>query len=235
MRPGLALAATAVCLWLPSGSLLAHKDDYLGDTFVYVTLARRELELEYWIDARLDPSGGLHTIGAEYGLTDRLMADLSLRWFQRAGGPLAFEQGFLELRYRFSEENRHFVDTAASVEYQIKRSAEDGRTHRLVEPRLVLSRDVGGWNLTANLFYSFVLDEPKKSAFEAAVGIRTPNFGRWSTGVELRRELALENETLVIPQTWYRIGREAYIKAGVGKNFAGEKQVFARVAFEIEF
>lgn len=221
--------------WLLPAALLAHKDDYLGNTFVFVTLERRELELEYWIDARFDPLGGLHTLGAEYGLTDHLMVDVSGRWFQRSGGPFALEQAFLEMRYRFGEENQHLVDTAASVEYQIKRSPENGVTHRLIEPRLVLSRDLHEWNITVNLFYSYVLDDPHRSAFEAAAGIRTPNFGRWNAGVELRRELALENETLVIPQTWYRISEHVYAKAGFGKNFAGEKGRFARIAIEIEF
>lgn len=48
-------------------------------------------------------------------------------------------------------------------------------------------------------------------------------------------ENALENESVVIPQVWYRLSPEAYIKAGGGKNFAGEKNMFFRVAFEVEF
>ena len=163
------------------------------------------------------------------------MADISGRWFQRSGGPFTFEQGFLELRYRFGEEGERPVDFAVSVEYQVKRSVEERETHQLIEPRLVLSKDLGGWNFTANLFYSFVLDEKRRSAFEASLGARTPNFGRWNAGVELRRELALENESTVIPQVWYRISPEAYLKLGAGKNFAGQKESFARVAIEIEF
>lgn len=229
------LAALASALWLAPAALVAHKDDYLGNTFVFVTLARRELELEYWVDLRWGPTVGLHTLGAEYGLTDHLMGDVSARWFQSSGGPFAFDEGFLELRYRFGEENEHVVDVAASLEYQVKRSPSEGVTHRIVEPRLVLSRDLAGWNVTVNLFYSYVADRPECSAFEAAAGVRAPNFGRWSAGVELQLERALENATLVIPQLWYRFSEKAYLKAGVGKNFAGEKDSFARLAIEIEF
>lgn len=237
VRPAarLALAVIAVLAWLAPAALLAHKDDYLGDTFVFVTLSRRELELEYWIDLRDDPRGGLHTLGAEYGLTDHLMADLSGRWFQRSGGPFTFEQGFLELRYRFGEEGERFLDPAASIEYEIRRSTADGATHRLLEPRIVLSRDLHGWNVTVNFFYSYVIDAPHRSAFEAAAGVRSPQLGRWSAGVEFRREKAIDEEALVIPQVWYRLSPEAYLKAGAGKNFAGEKDTFARVAIEIEF
>jgi len=232
---GLVPGVIALLLWLAPVALFAHKDDYLGDTFVFVTLARRELELEYWIDRREGPVGARHTLGAEYGLTEHLMADLSARWFQRSGGPLTFEQGFLELRYRFGEEGRYFLDPAASIEYEIRRSPADGSKHRLLEPRIVLSRDFHDWNVTVNLFYSYVTDQPRRSAFEAAAGVRSPRLGRWNAGVELRRETALDNETFVIPQIWYRFGPDSYLKAGIGKNFAGEKDTFARVAIEIEF
>ena len=33
-----AAGATGLALWLLPAALLAHKDDYLGDTFVFVTL-----------------------------------------------------------------------------------------------------------------------------------------------------------------------------------------------------
>ena len=91
---GLVPGVIALLLWLAPVALFAHKDDYLGDTFVFVTLARRELELEYWIDRREGPVGARHTLGAEYGLTDHLMADLSARWFQRSGGAADVRTGF---------------------------------------------------------------------------------------------------------------------------------------------
>jgi hypothetical protein len=229
-----AAATAGLFLWLLPAALHAHKDDYLGDTFVFLTLEARELELEYWLDAQDDPRSLLHTLGAEYGLTNHLMADVSARWLEAEGGPTAFREGFLELRYRFGEEGRHVIDPAASVEYEIRR-APDGTRRKLLEPRIVLSRDFAGWNATLNIFYAIVLDETSRSAFEGAAGVRSPAFGRWSGGVELRREVALENETLVIPQVWFRISPEAYVKAGGGKNLAGEKNAFLRIAFEIEF
>jgi len=226
--------ALGAILWLLPAALLAHKDDYLGDTFVFVTLDSRELELEYWLDAQDGPRGLLHTLGVEYGLTNHWMADVSARWLQRSGGPFAFSQGFLELRHRFGEEGRYFVDPAVSLEFEI-RSDPEGGTHRLLEPRVVLSRDFDGWNATVNLFYVIVIGGRGRSAFEAAAGLRSPAFGHWSAGVELRREVALESESVVIPQVWYRLSPEAYLKAGGGRNFAGEKNSFLRVACEIEF
>ncbi len=233
MRGRAAAAAAGLFLWLLPAALRAHKDDYLADTFVFLTLQARELELEYWLDAQDDPRGLLHTAGAEYGFTDHLMGDVSARWLEREGGPLAFQEGFLELRYRFGEEGRHMIDPAASIEYEVRRMP-DGTRRELLEPRVVVSRDFAGWNATLNLFYAIVLDESRRSAFEGAVGLRSPAFGPWSAGLELRREVALESETLVIPQIWFRISPEAYIKVGGGKNLAGEKNAFLRIAFEIE-
>jgi hypothetical protein len=231
---GVVAVAAGMVLWVSPGALLAHKDDYLGDTFVFVTLDARELEVEYWLDAQDGPRGLLHTLGVEYGLTNQWMADVSARWLQRSGGPFVFSQGFLELRHRFGEEGRHFLDPAVSLEYEIRRDT-DGRSRRLLEPRVVLSRDFAGWNATVNLFYVVVIGERSRSAFEGAAGIRSPAFGPWSAGVEFRREVALENETVVIPQVWYRLSPGAYLKAGGGKNFAGEKNAFVRIAFEAEF
>ena len=221
-------------LWLLPALLFAHKDDYLGDTFVFVTLDARELELEYWLDAQDGPRGLLHTVGVEYGVTNSLMADVSARWLQRSGGPLLFSQGFLEIRHRFGEEGRRAVDPAVSLEYEVRRDS-DGRRRQLLEPRVVLSRDFAGWNATVNLFYVIVLGARGRSAFEGAAGIRSPAFGPWSAGMEFRREVALENERVVIPQVWYRLSPEAYLKAGGGKNLTGEKNAFFRVALAIEF
>jgi hypothetical protein len=82
----------------------AHKDDYLGDTFVFVTLDRGEAEPEYWIDWRSDPRGLLHTAGLEYGVTDRFMLDISARFAQPFSGADHFETEFTELRCRFGDE-----------------------------------------------------------------------------------------------------------------------------------
>ena len=53
--------AASLCMLLAtiahSPIALAHKDDYLGDTFVFITLDRGEAEVEYWVDWRSDQKG----------------------------------------------------------------------------------------------------------------------------------------------------------------------------------
>ena len=212
----------------------AHKDDYLGDTFVFVTLDRGEAEAEYWIDWRSEPRGLLHTVGFEYGMTDRFMVDFSARFAQPSSDADHFETEFAEMRYRFGDEGERPVDLAASIEFANERN--DARsTHRLLEPRLVLSRDFSGWNVTVNLVETLVLDDSRRSALEGAAAIRSPSFGAWNFGLELQRERALENSTVLLPQLWYRVRANTYVKAGAGYDVVGEHNHFIRVAVETEF
>jgi len=67
------------------------------------------------------------------------------------------------------------------------------------------------------------------------LGFRSPAFGPFRAGLELRRELATENVFSVIPQAWARFSNEAYVKIGFGKNLAAGHESFVRVAFEMEF
>jgi hypothetical protein len=216
------------------GVARAHKDDYLGDTFVFLTLDRRELELEYYLDGISDPRALGHRLGVEYGITDHLMGDVAASWTQLSGGPTTFQEGFVELRYRFGEENAHVVDPAASIEYRVERDA-DGETRRFLQPRIVLSRDFGDTNVTLNVAWAIDLASLKESAPEFDLGIRSPRFGIFRAGLELRRETAVENVTEVIPQLWARFSESATLKAGVGKNFAGERGAYVRIALELEF
>ena len=238
------MASSHFCRRLLVGSLIvgvvqshcahAHKDDYLGDTFVFVTLDRGEAEAEYWIDWRSDPRGFLHTVGFEYGVTEHFMLDFSARYAAPISASNRLETEFAEMRYRFGDEGDRPVDIAASVELENDRS-DPADTHHLLEPRLVLSRDFLGWNATFNLVDALVLDESRRSAFEEAVGIRSPDFGRWNFGLEIQRERALEKSTRVLPQTWCRLSENTYIKAGAGYNISGEKNHFLRIAIETEF
>ncbi|HSB63660.1 MAG TPA: hypothetical protein VLJ18_05810 [Thermoanaerobaculia bacterium] len=213
----------------------AHKDDYLTDTFVFVTLDRNELEIEYFLDGQFSPRALGHRLGVEYGFSDHLMGDVAMSWMQNSGGPTAFSGGFVELRYRFGEESQHLLDRAASIEYRVERDPADGETRHLLEPRLVLNKDFGDYNVTLNLAYAIDLEKPGESAPEIALGFRSPAFGPFRAGLELRRELATENVFSVVPQAWVRFSDDAYVKVGFGKNLAASRESFVRVALEMEF
>lgn len=219
---------------LPSAAK-AHKDDYLTDTFVFVTLDRNEVEIEYFLDGQFSPRALGHRLGVEYGFSDHLMGDVAMSWMQYSGGPTVFNEGFLELRYRFGEESEHFLDPAMSVEYRVERDRAEGKTRHLLEPRLVFNKDVGDYNFTLNLAYAIDVETPGESAPEVALGFRSPALGPFRAGLELSRELAIENVFSVIPQVWMRFSKDAYVKVGLGKNLAAGRESFVRVAVEMEF
>ena len=102
----------------------AHRDDYIDETFVYMTLARNEFELELWGEGRggngRRPSAW-YTVASEYGITSRWTIDGAGQWTQDRD-PLRFGRLRLETRYRFSEEGSLPVDLAASAEYESERA-----------------------------------------------------------------------------------------------------------------
>jgi hypothetical protein len=204
----------------------AHKDDYLGDTFVFLTLGRGEVEIESWLD-RQESGDQVYTAAFEAGFTDHLMADVALRYLHEEGGATAFDEGFVELRRRFGEEGDHVVDLAASIEL----AREDD--HTFVEPQLILSKDFHGWNATANLAAALDLDK-SRTTFAWSAGARTPTHGRWNFGLEVQHPAAGDGSTLVLPQAWFHLGEDSFLKAGTGITVSGDAESFVRIALEIE-
>src|SRR5436190_7054221 len=60
-------------------SAFAHKEDYIDETLVYLTLGAQEFEPEYWFDyGRLRDEHRdftRHNLSAEYGITDHWMVE----------------------------------------------------------------------------------------------------------------------------------------------------------------
>src|SRR5262245_34900304 len=128
----------------------AHKDDYIDETLVFVTVERGEWELEYWFDLGWISNGDgemphqdftRHNFAVEHGLTDHLMLDGRWTLSKLEGQPSVFDSGRLEGRYRFGEEDERPVDIAASGEINTERD-ERGKQVFGLEPRLILSKDI---------------------------------------------------------------------------------------------
>ena len=214
----------------------AHKDDYLTDTFVFVTLDRNEIELEYFLDGRFSPRALGHRLGVEYGVSDHLMGDVAASWLQYPGGPAVFSEGFLEARYRFGEENQHLLDPAAF--YRVPhREGSGGR--RNAPPARASARAQQGLRRLQRHAESRLRDRPPEAERvrpRDRPGPPIAGFCSLRAGLEVRRELATENVFNVIPQAWLRFSDDAYVKIGVGKNLAGGRESFVRVVlFKMEF
>ena len=218
----------------------AHREDYINETFVYRTLDKGEVELEFFSDIR-GPGhrwvGGPRWIpGFEWGVTERFMVDAALT-FQGGTGRNALQRVRTELRYRFSEEGRHFVDRAVSLEYEWER--EDGTSEILQEltPRLVLNRDFREkLNLTLNLEARLRLKGSPAFAPGYRVGVRYPDVGRFRYGAELQEVFAGRPEMLVVPQLWFSPRKGVNLRVGYAKRLtnAGPND-YVRLGIEAEF
>src|SRR5438067_1113216 len=149
------LARSIISVWLfltlCASTVYAHREDYLDETLVFVTLERGELEPEYWFDMGRDDFVPFmrHHLALEYGITNHWMVDARVTALHERSDGLDFDSARLETRYRFFEEGTLPIDVALSGEINAERD-EAGREILGVEPRLILSRDFGRLNLTLN-------------------------------------------------------------------------------------
>ncbi|MEO8216174.1 MAG: hypothetical protein ABI718_03740 [Acidobacteriota bacterium] len=216
----------------------AHKDDYLDETLVFLTLERGEIEPEYWLDLVRNPTGGdslRNTVALEYGISDHTMIDGRLTRAGGEGGAMA--EGRVEVRHRFSDEGTRPVDVAVSAEVNSQR-AENGTRETGVEPRLILSKDflAGKANATLNLAEEVATGETR-SSFNPAFGIRYDPSERIRLGAELHYQ-GSGGSSSVIPQVAFSLPHDLTVRLGVSMDLAGgnrQEGDFARIAVEWEF
>lgn len=220
-------------LWTREAS--AHRDDYLNETVVYLTLAKKELEAEYWFDRGWRPGPGndfiRHNAAVEWGITDHWMVDGRVTAI--SVDKTRFDSARFETRYRFSDEGVLPVDFAVSFEVNSERDP-DGSTNVGMEPRIILSKDLGEkLNFTANLSEEIPVDSGTP-AFLAAFGARY----NWTNLIRVGSEFQYnvdEHMGSVIPQIWLAFTRDVTVKVGYSAGIDQEPEDFARVALEVEF
>lgn len=225
-----------VCVGLWPRQALAHRDDYLDETLVYLTLEPHEHEVEYWFDhgTGSGPESDLirHNTALEWGVTGHFMVDGRLTFASRGGNGTRFDSGRVESRYRFSDEGVRPVDVAASLEINTERES-DGSTSTGVEPRLVLSKDVReALNFTLNLSEEIPLDSNER-AFLASFGSRF----NWTHLVRVGAEVHYDFDNhagAAIPQVWFAFGHDITLKLGYSRGLDREPLDFVRGALEVE-
>jgi len=229
------VVALAGLLLAGTQTVSAHRDDFINETLVYLTLSQGELEAEYWFDdgSSSEPQGDFvrHNVAVERGVTGHWMVDGRVTAIER--GTMAFDSARLESRYRFADEGTFPVDLAVSFEVNTEREP-DGSRGVGVEPRLILSRDFGETlNLTGNLAEEVPVDGGP-SAFLVAFGSRF----NWTRLVRVGSEVQYnvdERSGAVIPQVWLAFPHEITLKAGYSIGLDRAPDDFARIALEVEF
>lgn len=220
-------------LLLPTSSL-AHRDDYIKETLVYVTLERMELEPEYWFDYGYGVEQNLyfyrHNLAVEYGITDHLMIDSRISFENVGGKGLGFQSGRFEMRYRFADEGVFPVDIAISGEINSERM-DDGSSRVGIEPRFIASKDFALLNLTLNLAEEVPMNGGDVSS-NASFGFRYGTQGFLRFGSELKYDTD-HHEGSVIPQMWFAFPNEITLKVGVSLGFARNRENYGRLALEV--
>jgi len=214
----------------------AHREDYLDETLVFVTLEQGELEPEYWVDYghRADPPANFirHHVTLEYGVTAHWMFDGRATIASTVGRATTFDSARLETRYRFGEEGELPVDIALSGEVNTERTEEGARDYGL-EPRLILSKDVGALNGTLNLPTEISLRQGAVE-FLPALGLRYDLSPLIRVGSECQGN-PVRQEAVLNPQLWVVLPHEVTLKVGYAYGVGNTTEQFTRIALEVGF
>lgn len=222
---------------IPAYQAQAHRDDYLDETLVYLTLEEAELEAEYWFDYGKDREEShyffRHHAAIEWGLTDHWMVDGRSTMKSERDGATTFDGGRIETRYRFAEEHLLPLDTALSAELNWERD-DQGSINPGVEPRLVLSKDIREkLNLTLNLSEEIPFDSGHP-AFLVAAGMRYNWTELVRVGTEWHHDTQ-DDAGSIIPQIWFALPKGVTVKFGYSAGYDANKEDFSRAAIEAEF
>ncbi len=223
-----------VFISLPFREIFPHRDDYIDETIVYLTLARQELELEYWFD--YGSVTGTHFINnnfaSEFGITNHWMIDGRITYHSPEVKSFDFQSGRFETRYRFSDEGAQPVDIAVSAEVNSEKTFT-GETESGIEGRLILSKDfVEKLNLTLNLAEEKFFERGNAS-FNPSFGFRYDANDTFRFGSELKYETA-DKWGSVVPQVWFTFGKDITLKLGYSIGFNNNPVDFGRLALEAE-
>jgi hypothetical protein len=210
-----------VLITLAASPLFAHREDYIGETLVFLTLERHSLEPELFAD--LSHSDRSYNAAIEYGVTAHFMVDARV---SRGDDDRA---GRIEFRYRLGDEGVHPIDIALSGEINYER--ERGETMKGFEPRLILSKDFDRVNVTLNASREIPFSGGG-AGYQLASGMRFDSTDRLRIGTEALYDSRAHRGSLV-PQIWIVLPHETLIRAGWFAGFGGAPH-FVRIGIEIE-
>jgi hypothetical protein len=219
---------------LCAATVYAHGEDYIDETLVYITLERGAIEPAYWFDIGRDDSGQFmrHNFVLEYGITDHWMIDGRATGLDERCDSFRFDSSRLETRYRFSDQGTLPVDIAASGEINSRRD-ENGHQIIGIEPRLILSKQLGKLNITFNVAAEFPFSRHSPS-LETRGGWEYDTTDLLHFGTELRYDTE-EHAVAVIPQIWFTFPHKITLKAGYSYEFGATHERFLRTAVIVEF
>ncbi|MBI3332585.1 MAG: hypothetical protein HYZ93_00645 [Candidatus Omnitrophica bacterium] len=192
------LAAWSLVLWGAQVPASAHMRDYIFNQG-YHTTRRGEFEVERYHDLNLteadndDTYSSKHQVELEYGLTNRLQ----LAYYEvfKWDRPKDWRRDSFKIegKYRFLESGELPVDIALYGEYKNPNGSRGAASDEL-EGKLILSRDLGPWNLVANLIAERKINEHEDLQWEYTLGASIPVHPKVRLGLEMKETLGDQGE-----------------------------------------
>lgn len=170
----------------------AHARDYVW-TEQYKTLPKNVFELENWVTFKV-PDGGVTNANTieyqeelEYGLTDHWNIAHYERWKTKnrtgAAKDSTTYKGFkFETKYRIGEKNKYWLDPLLYLEWAT--DPRDKETPNSIEGKIVLSKDLGKFNMTYNQIMESGLGRQGRTEHEYRVGMSYEIFSGFRVGGE---------------------------------------------------
>lgn len=168
---------------------LADRRPYVW-TYTYQTMPRGQAELEFYTTMKIPDRRETHInrldyeAELEFGITDRWDISFYQRWRQtNAPDDHHFHsKGFkLRTRYRFGERGLYLVDVLLYAEYVQAKNEFDEE----VELKLILSKDIGKWNVSLNPIWERRIDTHGPSQWKLALGVSRQLSPAWILGFEV--------------------------------------------------
>jgi len=232
-----AIAITGVLLALNPGTASAHMRDYVFNEG-YHTTRKGEFEVELYNDYNMpktDNNGthnSKHQVELEYGLTDHLqLAYYEVFTWDRPNDwqRNAFK---IESKYRFLQSGELPVDVALYGEYKNPNGRQDSASDEL-EAKLILSKDLGPWNLVGNLITERKINEHEDLQWEYTAGVSYAVKPSLRVGLEIKDS---PHELQLMPVVAYSPSPHTRILFGPAFGLTGPADdVQLKSIVEIEF
>ena len=208
----------------------AHMRDYLF-TQPYYTAAKGEFELELWNDVNFseadndDTYSSKHQLEIEYGVSDHLQLayyevytwDRTKDWERDA-----FK---LEAKLRFAEAGRWPIDLALYTEYKNPDGSREQHSDA-IENKVILSKDFGVWNVTANLVAEKDINTHSDWGFEYTAGASYAMSSLTRVGLEVKETLG-DADSFGIRRKDHKL----YLLPGIYTTLASHVRVLVGPAF----
>lgn len=173
--------------------------DYIGETEGYSTLNKGEFELEFKFGYGRNRDDNEHfytgEFEMEYGVTEYFMVEGEAEFEHTSDEGTDFDEGSLALRYRFGEKGELPIDIAISG--TLNTENDDGELEYALEPRLILAKDIGKFNVALNLPLDIPLEEGQ-AEFIPAMGLGYYATKNFRVGCEVKYNVESHEGSLIL-------------------------------------